>query len=351
MRDIVMKIGDKVRFLSEVGGGIVKGFQDKQTVLVEDENGFDIPMLIRECVVVDTDDYNIKRKPKPTAVPESVAPQPEPEEIVRPMQAKEDGRLNVMLAFVPQDIKTLSGTKFETYLVNDSEYMLSYVYLSAEGKSWHVRSQGQLEPNTKLCLEEFDKSALNEMEHVAVQLLAYKETKNFMLKPAVSVELRVDTVKFYKLHTFQDSIFFEEPVLLYDIVKDDKPVNRYFADPEKIKEALLPKKTPEHKVQSVEKRLKHGHIVEVDLHIHELLDDTTNMTNGEMLEYQLGVFRKTLETYKHQKGQKIVFIHGKGEGVLRNALLKELKSKYRTYTYQDASFREYGFGATMVIIH
>ena len=38
-----MKIGDKVRFLSEVGGGIVSGFQDKDTVLVRDEDGFDIP--------------------------------------------------------------------------------------------------------------------------------------------------------------------------------------------------------------------------------------------------------------------------------------------------------------------
>ena len=34
-----MKIGDKVRFLSESGGGIVKGFQGRNVVLVEDEDG------------------------------------------------------------------------------------------------------------------------------------------------------------------------------------------------------------------------------------------------------------------------------------------------------------------------
>ena len=56
-----MKIGDKVRFLSEVGGGIVTGFQGKDIVLVQDEDGFDIPMLVRECVVIDTDDYNIAK--------------------------------------------------------------------------------------------------------------------------------------------------------------------------------------------------------------------------------------------------------------------------------------------------
>ena len=54
-----MNIGDKVRFLSEVGGGRVSGFQGKDIVLVEDEDGFEIPMLRKEVVVVDDDDYDI----------------------------------------------------------------------------------------------------------------------------------------------------------------------------------------------------------------------------------------------------------------------------------------------------
>ena len=59
-----MKIGDKVRFLSEVGGGIAR-FRGKDIVLVEDADGFDIPIQIRECVVIDTDDYNMTRKAAP----------------------------------------------------------------------------------------------------------------------------------------------------------------------------------------------------------------------------------------------------------------------------------------------
>ena len=345
-----MKVGDKVRFLSEVGGGIVKGFQGKDTVLVEDADGFDIPMLIRECVVIDTDDYNIKRKPQAQPEPPKLEER-EPEITYRPAETKEGERLNVLLAYVPQDVKAISSTAFDAYLVNDSNYYLYYTYLSAEGTSWSVRSQGVVEPNTKLFLEEFDKDVLNELEHVAIQLVAYKDGKSFRLKPAVSVELRVDTVKFYKLHTFTPSVYFEEPSLRYDIVKDDEPVNQYFADAESLKEALMQKKQPERpKSQPIRKPQKQNDLVEVDLHIHELLDDTTNMSNSEMLDYQLGVFRRTLEEYKGHKGQKIVFIHGKGEGVLRNAIVKELKSKYKDYPYQDASFREYGFGATMVTI-
>ena len=41
-----MKIGDKVRFLSETGGGKIAGFQGKNIVLVEDEDGFQIPCLL-----------------------------------------------------------------------------------------------------------------------------------------------------------------------------------------------------------------------------------------------------------------------------------------------------------------
>ena len=92
-------------------------------------------------------------------------------------------------------------------------------------------------------------------------------------------------------------------------------------------------------------------IVEVDLHINELLDSVSGMSPGEMKDYQLNVFRKVMEAHKAEKGRKIVFIHGKGDGILRNSIISELKSKYKNCTYQDASFREYGFGATMVIVH
>ena len=54
-----MKIGDKVRFLSETGGGVVAGFQGKNIVLVEDEDGFQIPMAINDVVLVASENYDI----------------------------------------------------------------------------------------------------------------------------------------------------------------------------------------------------------------------------------------------------------------------------------------------------
>lgn len=349
-----MKIGDKVRFLSEVGGGIVTGFKGKDFVLVEDADGFDIPMPIRECVVIEADDYNIKRKPAATA-PKQEEPakpaKPEMPVIQRQPEVRGGDTLNVFLAYVPEDAKAMMTTPFEAYLVNDSNYYLYYTYLSAEGKAWNNRSHGLVEPNTKLLLEEFTKDVLNEMERVAVQLIAFKDGKSAAIKPAVSVELRIDTVKFYKLHTFRESDFFEEPALVYDIVTNDVPVKQVYVSAEDIQVALLQKKEVEKpRSQPIVKRSSSNGIIEIDLHINELLDDAHGMSNSEILNYQLDKFREVMEKYKGKREQKIVFIHGKGDGVLRKALLDELKRKYNTCRYQDASFQEYGFGATLVTI-
>ena len=39
-----MRIGDKVRFLNQTGGGIVVGFNKKGWATVQDEDGFEIPV-------------------------------------------------------------------------------------------------------------------------------------------------------------------------------------------------------------------------------------------------------------------------------------------------------------------
>lgn len=193
---------------------------------------------------------------------------------------------------------------------------------------------------------------MNDRERVAVQLVAFKDNRSFVMKPAVGVEIRIDTVKFYKLHTFRDSDFFGTPALIYDVVKDDRPVKQVYVSAEELQDALIQKKASDapSKPQTIVKHGGKNEIIEIDLHIGELLDDTRGMSNSEMLNYQLDKFREVMERYKNKREQRIVFIHGKGDGVLRKAVLDELKRKYATCKAQDASFQEYGFGATMVTI-
>lgn len=48
-----MKIGDKVRFLNDVGGGKITAFRPGGIVLVEDADGFEVPVHQDEVVVVE----------------------------------------------------------------------------------------------------------------------------------------------------------------------------------------------------------------------------------------------------------------------------------------------------------
>ncbi len=201
-------------------------------------------------------------------------------------------------------------------------------------------------------MEEFSKVQLNDLERVCVQLVAFKSGKAFDQKNPISVEHRIDPVKFFKLHSFRDSEYFDEPSLLYPIVRKDIPEKLFQVSAVEIERAMKEKLREERpNKQPIQKKpMKQSDLLEIDLHIEELIDTTAGMDNAAILTVQLEEFHKVMQAYGKNPGQKIVFIHGKGEGVLRKSILDELKRKYKNCVWQDASFREYGFGATMVIV-
>ena len=69
-----------------------------------------------------------------------------------------------------------------------------------------------------------------------------------------------------------------------------------------------------------------------------------------MLDIQMERFRSEMEAAIRNGTKRIVFIHGLGQGTLKSELRRELGTRYKKYDVQDASFREYGYGATMVIL-
>lgn len=349
-----MNIGDKVRFLNSTGGGVVKGFQGKDIILVEDEDGFEIPALIRECVVIEpSKDVQVRQQSITSTQeqqPVSTPKRAEAEEDYKIEETKEGEQLSISLAYLPIDRKNLSTTGFECYLINDSNYFLSFNYMSKTDTGWISRYAGVIEPNIKLFLEDFERSDLNELERICIQFIAYKKGKPFDLKNSFSIYVHIDTVKFYKLHSFRENDYFNEDALIYHLVRKDLPEKELKISAEDIELAMKEKEAPRRpRIEPIKKKEKNP-IIEIDLHADELLDNTNGLSPGDILEYQLTKFREIMDTNKKNKGQKIVFIHGKGDGVLKNAILKELNTKYKSAYFQDASFREYGYGATMVTI-
>lgn len=335
--------GDTVRFLNSTGGGIIRRIEGN--IAYVEEDGFETPTLLRECVVVAPASTS-QQSSKPAAQDSRQDPLPLEE-------TPEGEKLNIVLAYEPENIKRLNGTTFSTYIVNDSNYYLYFTYMTRADESgeWTLRYAGMVEPNIQLLIEEIEGRDLSMMDRVAVQFIAFKDGKDFKLKSPIAIETPLDTTKFFKLHCFRTNPYFDREVIALDLVKDDMPMRRMVMDSSRIEEGIKAKKALDRpRRQPVQKHSQRPGILEVDLHINELVDTTAGMSPADMLNLQVDEFRKVMDANLKNKGLKIVFIHGKGEGVLRNALMKELNHRYKGHQVQDASFREYGFGATQVTI-
>ncbi|WP_159948097.1 Smr/MutS family protein [Polaribacter septentrionalilitoris] len=117
-----------------------------------------------------------------------------------------------------------------------------------------------------------------------------------------------------------------------------------------INNPLLKEKISEKKQQkSLFKKEKNEVVLEVDLHINQLVKSTKNMDNFDMLNLQLDTAKRKIEYAISKRISKVVFIHGVGEGVLKSEL-KRLLNKYSVKFY-DASYKKYGLGATEVYIY
>lgn len=350
-----MKVGDRVRYLNAVGGGTVTRI-DGDIVYVDDD-GFETPVLKRECVVVG-DGLNAATVAPTPAAPskQSPAPTAAPAPTKLPIVEVAGGdSLNVVLAFEASDLKALSRSTFDAYLVNDSNYWLYVVLMSrsADGRQWTHRYDGLIEPNIQEYLFELTAAELGDYERICVQVSAFKRGRPFDAKAPLAVTLKVDTTKFAKFHCFRPNPYFDDPVIAYDICLDDMPAVEPGYTPESLADAMQRKQTDVAAARTKHHRSEPQHkgdIIEVDLHASALFDSIAGLEPADILNCQIDRFTEVMNTYIKRPGTRIVFIHGKGEGVLRQALMKELNHRFKGHDVQDASFREYGFGATQVTI-
>lgn len=351
------KVGDIVRFLNNVGGGKVVRI-DGQIAYV-DEDGFETPALLRECVVVQDGDsfYKVENRRKAPAAEPQPAPAPapvRPEPALPPVVETAAGeKLNIVLGFEAADLKRLSTTSFDAFLVNDSNYaLLLTVATRGDDEKWTLRFSGIVEPQMQEFLFELTVDDLPSIDRISLQAVPFKASGAYTLKQPVAFEQRLDATKFARLHCFQPNPYFEGKVLALDVVTDDKVQCRVKAvDAEALERGMKEKAREDRRApRKVEKKADPNAPLEIDLHVSELLDTTAGMSKADILNYQVDTFRRVMDENLRNIGRTIVFIHGKGEGVLRQALMKELNYRYKGHDVSDASFREYGFGATKVVI-
>lgn len=364
-------IGSKVRFLNDVGGGVVTRVK-KDVVWVKTEDGFEMPSDKSELVVVE-DATEVKSE---TKVPE-VKVEPwliiKSEEPVFPdfnesyIENKQkvftisdiDKELNnpfpsLFLAFVLKDEKNWNISDFDLYFINDSNYEVFYNIVSKYRTEYAQLENNIIESDTKSFITTVKRSDLNDISEFVIQAIAYKKG---IYNPQMPFEnrIKIRPAKFFKQNSFLENDFFEEKAIVYqvgagmEIKLDVDEIDR-----EELKKIIDKKEffQPQSKKSNdnVAEKVSAVAIEEVDLHIEKIIPDFMGMSNAEMLISQISHFRTKLESAILRNVKKIVFIHGIGNGTLKHELRKVLDDHYHDLKYQDASFKEYGYGATLVFI-
>lgn len=345
---MVFQLGDKVRFLNDIGGGTVVGFLENSIVRVETEDGFEMPISANELIhdtKVDVDDTGKLREKAARKATEQKNKAPKVNlEAFKHIEFKG----NASLAIVPENAELLHVSNFMLYLVNSSSYEFNYGVASYEGKVATLIAKGTISPGKKLNLKVLSQTEMTKIQKIHFQGFFSKDGL-FDPQDCINQVFSLEEYSFYKTSSFGTSKYFKVPAItlgentnamqeaIDKLSKSD--IAKVIQDKEK-KEEKPPVAKPKQKPV----------IEEVDLHIEAIVDSYAGMSNGEIIRIQLDRFETSLETAINAKTPKIVFIHGVGNGKLKHELRKTLERKYSDLKYQDASFKEYGYGATMVYL-
>ncbi len=343
--------GDKVKFKDEAGTGIVTRVDEKGLVYVEAGDGFERPVMPEDLILTRFPaDMEMDREEPQQETPQGSSQK----EGVSSGSGKKEGKGKVEPELPPAgegEVTLYVGVvqrdeRFAFYLINDSDYHLHYTFsrLRGPGRA-ELLDEGSLEEGMKILLAEL----VPEGDQVlAVQGLLYG--RRFVPRPPLDRQIPFGSEAVPRAREFKENPYFDEKAWLVPLLPEK--VHLEVPEEEQEKKKLIRSKgdlQPPRKKMMIRPHITGPEPVEeVDLHIEAIVEESRDLSNGEILEIQLARFETVLEGAIRAGQKKIVFIHGLGQGRLKNEIRKRLDK--RGIAYQDAPFKEYGYGATVAVL-
>lgn len=315
-----MNIGDRVRLLHGNEEGIIRKISSSGRVQIEIEDGFIIPALKSELVLVhETEKKYFGEKPV------------EEKEIDTPIPISSPKDQGLYLAFLPINDQSLS-----LYLINDSRQ--AYLAHASEvfGDNQRTLLAATLNPGEA---RKFDDRQLKEMDEWPAFLLRFIPIHNTLEKaiPAFERQLKMKPTQFFR--HLGKAPRLDKTAYIFSLEQTTKELDIRALNQEL--DEIQPK--PENPKTTKPAR-------SIDLHIEKLATDPKGMSNSEMLRVQLEAFERNLDQAVASGMDEITFIHGIGNGVLRKEIHKRLSQLQNIKYFQDTQKDQWGYGATLVRI-
>jgi hypothetical protein len=338
-------IGDKVRFLNEKGDGVVSKIINKTTVGVTIEDGFELPFTISELVAI----YDQSQAPINIKKEEPVLVQVP---IVSKSAERKKVQEGIYLGLTPENTRDISYSDFNLWFINHSEYDVLYCVSSLLSSGYRLIEKGEAKAFESKLIETISKKKLDEYTTLKVDVLFYNAT-DFEHQAPVSEIIKIKQPKLYKENVFVENTFIPEKAFIMPISRLGEEL--FFDNPE-AKSIDLSKLFIQKQQHIQSKKVSKPHTknssnqeMEIDLHIEELMDDYSGMSNAQIIQIQLRHFQQALDTAINEHCRKLIVIHGVGNGRLKQEVRSLLTSS--NMRFYDGSYSKYGFGATEVVIH
>lgn len=346
------KAGETVRFLNDTGGGVITRFDDRGLIYVMTEDGFEIPVSEKELILSGGHTFiePVSEEIRPSVIvkqkAENTMPKKPAESYVLPRNVPYDASVQIVIGFIPEDSGPVFNSILACYLINDSAFLAYYHLGFKEAGEFYYLSSGILEPDTKTYIRSFDQTSISKISDLHVQLILANEGKYHKKEP-IDAQVNLNLVNFSKESYFRENNYFEEKALLFYVTKglseetiDETEESGAFKDQEPVPNSAGGTRSA--------KNASVSDTLEVDLHLDELSLQHNTLTPTGMFALQISRFHAAIEEALGKRLHRVVIIHGMGQGTLKMQIRKELQEKYPQFIYQDASFKEYGFGATLV---
>lgn len=350
-----LKPGDEVRFLNATGGGKVVKIVDSRMALVAIEDGFEIPVLMSELVVVQSGPTPARQAATEALEKELEAKQmaeAEERDQARKTQlrrfARNPEQEGFYLAFVPHEQQWLLTGPLDVVLVNHSPVELLYTLHIQTEEKWLNVDYGQLEPYSKAVVETISRDDLNHWSRGVVQGLPVFDQAKQPMKP-LHAPFVIKPSRFYKDGSYLPMAVLGEKALFVQLEPFAALSMHSSAGNEKAAEETPQPKLPAKEKPFIEKyRTAEGEAV-VDLHIGELVSNISGLSSHDMFNIQMDHFHKALNSAIAEDYHKVTFIHGVGNGVLKHAIIKALEN-FEGVGNRMASMSKFGVGAIEVLI-
>jgi hypothetical protein len=341
--------GDKVRFLNEALEGEITRKLAGDRFEVVDKEGFIHQAAQKELVAVtfvlekndptaDITSTNIDNLGQSNSIPAIV----EKNHLVRYLE--QDGTVYGVLELM-QPTSPLTS-EVELWLVNATDLQLVFVSSREKGDYRTHPVVGQLEPHSECRLELFSQDQLYKMNGIEFQFIFFSKSEYRPRNPLVKhMELRPGDLLEAAVRAgtpFDRTLKVPLVVLREEQVDVTKLMKRFTVDEDDLRSKSH---TSRGKTKSNFSFLSREKVV--DLHIEELIKDPTGMSAGQMIAHQLSVFDREMDQALLDHLNRITFVHGVGNGVLRSAIREALK-KYDHIRYSDAPAEKFGNGATQI---